>query len=86
MAGLKPGDIIEGAKYNEIIGEEGTTTIRGRVGEVRKLKDIVQGVRISNIEGKYIRAAGTYGTLERKIEEKEGIRCEIRLPSGEKKI
>lgn len=86
MAGLKPGDIIEGSKYSDIIGEEGTVTIRGRAGEVRKLKDIVQGVRISNIEGKYIRAAGAYGTLERKIEDKDGIKCEIRLPSGEKKI
>lgn len=72
--GLKEKDIIKGEWYQETNIEK----ITNQLGECRKLKDMNIGSEIFNIDGKWVRSAGTKAILLRQLE-KTSL---IKLPSG----
>ena len=85
-SGLKSGDIIKGYKVNSIdennlISELNINSNQiTNLGESKPLKEMILGTNFYNLDGKYIKSAGTSGIVL-KHDEELGLST-IKLPSG----
>lgn len=78
---MKPGDLIKTSRFIPRIA------VRAKEGDAYPLGALPVGTIVHNVEiypgnaFHYIRAAGTYGTILRKFEDKEGPRVVVQLPT-----
>ena len=80
--GMKPGQKVIGSGITERLGGNYTFDM----GEARPIREVGVGQSIYNIDGKYIRAAGGQGIIERRWQNKDGVFfTEVVMPSGERK-
>lgn len=70
--GLKSGDLIKGEYYK---GEDSNN----KIGTAMTIKNIMLGTHIYNIDGRLIRAAGTFGILLKHLEDNKSL---VKFPSG----
>jgi len=82
---IAPEGIEEGQK---IVGQKlvGNSIKTYNIGEARPIIEISLGLAVHNIDGKYVRSAGTQAIVQRRWQDKKGQwYSEVLMPSGLKK-